>query len=247
MNGWKLFILFVGVGVLAGAGVSNIRHFAASSTTLCGNSILEPGEQCERGIACPVGSGCSNCLCNNYASSSSSPLLCGNAKLDAGELCDKGFPCPEGYRCTTCKCLLDTFLFSPSSVTGNSSTVLSSSRSLSSASGLCGNGKIDAGEICEVNVGCPYGKKCEACACIFRRASSSLPSQKCGNGKMEGSEMCESFVPCPTGFECSTTCLCKRLPSPAVCGNGVLDSGEDCDSGYTCPTGTRCVSCKCLH
>lgn len=244
MNGWKLFVLFVGVGVLAGAGVSNVRRFAASSTTLCGNRILEPGEQCERGIACPAGAGCANCQCV-FRSSSSAPSLCGNGNMDTDEVCDIGFPCPDGYRCDTCRCLLNET--SPSNVTGSTSTVLflSSEQSVSSSMPVfCGDGRIDPGEICEVNVGCPYGKICELCQCL-RRASSSMPAPRCGNGKLEGSEICESSLPCPTGFKCSETCLCRRLPAPIVCGNGVLESGEDCDSGYACTVGTRCENCRC--
>jgi len=70
-----------------------------TSPALCGNHLLEKGEQCEANADCAVGFACSGCKCL--------PLpkpVCGNRLLDQGEQCEAAVDCGAGYNCINCFC-----------------------------------------------------------------------------------------------------------------------------------------------
>src|SRR3989344_292207 len=68
--------------------------------SVCGNKLLEPGEQCEASADCAAGLVCQGCKCVLPPAP-----LCGNKLLEAGEQCESAADCPSGMACSGCKCL----------------------------------------------------------------------------------------------------------------------------------------------
>ncbi len=66
---------------------------------VCGNKLIDKGEECELTADCPAGFGCSSCKCV--------PLpqpVCGNNLLEKGEQCENAVDCGAGYNCINCFC-----------------------------------------------------------------------------------------------------------------------------------------------
>jgi cysteine-rich repeat protein len=167
---------------------------------------------------------------------------CGNARLDPGEQCDGqnlgGFTCETlpgleftgGQLLCTAGCSMDT-----SACTGGS--------------GLCGNGVIDATEICDgADLG---GETCESqgmvagtLACMadcrgFNMTGCTI-SETCDNGVRDGLEECDGTdlagATCEIlGYlggtlDCQANCLFDESGcSNGTCGNGVIEGSEECD------------------
>lgn len=102
----------------------------------------------------------------------------------------------------------------------------------------CGDGRLDAGEQCEVGIPCAKAADTclpATCECV----SDALPF--CGDGVLNWPEQCEFPFHCP-GWPffpvfCGGGCRCALNP---VCGDGNLDAGEACDlgvfgGGVACP------------
>lgn len=71
----------------------------------------------------------------------------------------------------------------------------------------CGNGVVDAGEMCEADSECEYGMACSSCLCKLKPKAPAAPV--CGNGKLEQGELCEIGAACPQGGRCvEAECAC---------------------------------------
>ena len=237
----------------------NIDNGCEKETTArCGNGIIEEGEVCDgnnlNGESCGslVGEGstgpayCSNDCKEFETSLCTASLNCGNGKLDPGELCDgvllSGVTCeslvPGSYGAVRC-----------------AANCMAYDLSLCSIEAPCGNGKIDAGELCDgsnfagktcasvVGPGSSGQLKCTS-DCKLSTLYCSAPTT-CGNGIInEGevcdganlrNETCESVVgKGSTGtLRCASNCSnfdISGCTAAAACGNGVIESGELCDS-----------------
>jgi len=66
---------------------------------VCGNKLLEKGEDCESSADCIVGYACADCKCKAIP-----PPVCGNQMIDPGEQCEKAVDCGPGYNCINCFC-----------------------------------------------------------------------------------------------------------------------------------------------
>lgn len=207
----------------------------ARVNTLCGNGVLDAGEQCgEPGFSCPAGQLCnqSSCMCMGGS-------LCGNGEIDAGEQCgEPGLACGAGQACNREICMC-------------------------SGGGLCGNGEANPGEQCgEPGLSCGAGTKCDTFRCLCSGKEEVIPPQ-CGNGAVDAVEECDDGNEL-SGDGCSAACLLEsgrcgdgvlqkmlgeqcepslhssalpfgcsdlcRFVSPA-CGDSVVDPGEQCDLG----------------
>lgn len=177
---------------------------------VCGNGILEAGEECDdQGPSA---------LCNADCTTTD----CGDGFVDAGEECDDGAnnsdTLPDACRtdCTLARCgdgvvdsgeeCDDGFTFDGDGC--ESDCMLP----------ICGNGVIDPGEECDDGPDNANGIP-DAC-----RRNCRLP--RCGDGVIDSGEECDDYNVFD-GDGCQSTCL---LP---VCGDGVVDSGEECDDGNT--------------
>lgn len=86
---------------------------------------------------------------------------------------------------------------------------------------ICGDGILQAGETCDVNLPVPAGAVCYQC----KIQTGSV----CGDGKVGGYEECDINSPVKPGHQCIG---CIQVPnSLATCGNGQQELGEACDLG----------------
>jgi hypothetical protein len=120
---------------------------------ICGNKIVETGEQCDGGDNC--GATC-RCIAPAFPtmpfSSGCIQSACGNNKLDFGEQCDGGKNCTN-----SCKCAVGAVPTVPPSAECT----------------LCGNGRIDVGEDCD------GGDFCVSCKCASGFESQSPVGASC--------------------------------------------------------------------
>jgi len=214
---------------LMGANTCQAACVAAGMQTMCVN-----GDGC-----CPTG-----CTTANDTDCSAS---CGNGVVEGQEICDGNCP-------TTCPpkgCQLQTLQGSAAACTA---TCVDGAMQTACANGdgccptgcvaandsdcalVCGNGKIDPGEVCDGN--CPTS--CPAMGCTLRQLAGSAatcnatcatlasPQTRCLNG-----DGC-----CPA--TCNATNDNDCMPK---CGNSVIERGETCDPVSACTTAaTACVS-----
>ncbi|MDD5074617.1 MAG: DUF4215 domain-containing protein [Candidatus Peribacteraceae bacterium] len=220
------------------APVSSRASSSSVQSAVCGNDLLEIGEQCERSTPCSSGLCTAACICAPFSSSESSSssaiavtsaFSCGNQLLEPGEQCEAGSPCSEGFFCNNlCQC-------SPL-------PVLSSISSLPAAD--CGNGSLEAGEQCDKDFPCAAGICDFLCQCSGPSSSGAsslvvIKTNDCGNGVIEEGEQCDDGNSAD-GDGCSADYChhepgysCYGQPSAClpVCGDGILIAPEECDDG----------------
>ncbi len=199
---------------------------APTPTPVCGNAVVEAGEQCDDGNAateaCAYGqASCTVCsaTCQTVAGATS---FCGDRVVDAahGETCDDGNQI-SGDGCSA-TCRIET--------------------------AVCGNAVVEAGEQCDdgnaVTEACAYGQaSCTVCGATCQRVAGA--TSFCGDGAVDAAhgETCDDGNQV-SGDGCSATCRIET----AVCGNGVVEAGEQCDDGNAvterCAYGqTSCTVC----
>lgn len=180
----------------------------------CGNKLVGPGEQCDKGSA----NGAPGQPCNSSCHLKS----CGNGMLDNGEECDNGAtnglagdPCSKTCNLVTCGNGVKEQ--GEQCDSGNSNGALGDPCGLECELVACGNGIIEQGEDCDNGPanGTP-GNLCNS-ACL---------NVGCGNGIVEVGEQCDSGANNGmVGSNCDS--ICKFVS----CGNGIVDQGEACDEG----------------
>jgi cysteine-rich repeat protein len=219
-----------------------------NSDSVCGNRIVEPGEDCDDGVLTV------SCDATCHAT-------CGNGVVDTtvGETCDTSIPagrsgacpatCDDGDACTTdtldstggpcaVKCVHDA-ITQPADGDGCCPAGANSNND-SDCTAVCGNGVVETGEQCDTGIAAGMPGACP---------TSCDDSQPCTTDALVGT-MCQATCThttitmpknndgcCPTGANSGNDNDC-----PASCGNGVVDPGETCDTaiapGMTgaCPT-----------
>eukprot|EP00727_Mastigamoeba_balamuthi_P006657 m51a1_g2611 putative protein kinase domain containing protein (296) ;mRNA; f:501326-503303 len=170
---------------------------------VCGNGIVEQGEQCEVG-----GFGCSdqcvNCRCSNGFTANNPPTrdcnpmsICGDHVIEPGEQCEIG-----GDGClSTCQCSAG---WAPTDPPTKNCKVIQ----------VCGDGIIEGAEQCELGgFGCAW-----PCVCAPFAEPQSPPAINCapkpllcGNCVVDPGEQCEQG-----GFGCTPSCTCAAGTSPTV-------------------------------
>jgi len=204
-----------------------------SIPALCGNALVEPGEECDGG-GCPAGRAClGDCTCEPP------PPECGNGIVEAGEDCDQT-SCPAGGTCQTdCTCapvptcgdgIVDPGEQCDGTGCPEGTECLADCTCADTL--LCGNGVVDPGEQCDAS-DCAPGAVCQAdCTCAV------VPG--CGNGVVDPGEECDG-TGCSDGEECLIDCTCSVTPT---CGDGIVQPGEECDAS-PCPVGECTEECVC--
>ncbi len=204
-------------------------------STLCGNSVKDPGEQCDTGSKNSdiLPNSCrSNCTiphcgdgvidtnlqeqCDSGADNADAPDACriscelprcGDSIVDSGEQCDGGDACSP--QCT--------FIDAASSLSAfTDSSVLVESSLSTSVFSLCGDGILDPLEQCDGGPQC--SSNCTLLAVESLSSSSSVSSFAgifCGDGIVQGSEQCDDGNRI-TGDGCSALCLTESTASLAI-------------------------------
>lgn len=205
-----------------------LSPITGGAAALCGNGVLDSGEECEEDSQCgedlfcgdpgtrapcqcvPT---CGDGLCASYESAAMCPQDCGSDSSsepagpsssagEDGSLCGDGV-CQAGESpewCGDCVPDIGDGLHPPS------------------GEPECGNGVLEKGESCETAADCGKDFACtSACACI--PVVQIVPF--CGDGTCNGSETCAS---------CFQDCgLCIVVPA-YVCGDGKCSEGEICEA-----------------
>jgi cysteine-rich repeat protein len=216
---------------------------------MCGNGILEQGEQCDDGANNGPHKGClANCHLN----------VCGDGDTYTGvEQCDSGgtdsATC-NGATCTTSVC-----------GDGHKNTAALEACDHGSSNGTsgdtcdafcklvsCGNGIIEQGEQCDPNTGSPAT---DAAGCDFDCTlvicgdshTNAAAGETCDQGSANGTPCAYNDENCT---RCNATCTAMVSPGGPFCGDDVVNGPEACDLGTkngaaSCDYGTAsCSGCN---
>ena len=247
----SLLALGFAVGCGDNSGSYGIDAGPDGTLSTCGNAIIEAGEDCDDGDR-TLGSVC-DATCH---------FTCGNGVLDAdvGELCDPSIASGFGSCPTQCNdsisCTDDSLSGSECQATCVHSPITAavdgdgccpsgaSSLTDSDCSVACGNGLLEAGELCDTGItagagACPTVASCNdntgctsdsvindgSCQAACAHAPITTPANNDG---------C-----CPSGATSANDNDCA--PS---CGNGVVDVGETCDTAISSGAGRCPTTCS---
>ena len=205
--------------------------------TVCGNSIIEPGEVCDDANT-HNGDGC-NDTCTFQSETFTCEVgvpcverdVCGNALVETGEECEDGNEV-AGDGCTACQ--LDAGYRCP--VAGSSCVALPGcGDGIVQADRLerCDDGNTSANDGCDANCRMADGFECPTPG-----AACSPIVTACGDGHLDWNEACDDNNT-KNGDGCSVSCeietgfICPYQGAPCVsdCGDGVVMGGEECDDG----------------
>lgn len=163
---------------------------------------------------------------------------CGDGHVDPGETCDGGCPdtCDDDNLCTdeeyTGRAAMCNVECKRTTLPDGARCGLTAQNTECMAGKCvpkCGNGKVDAGEMCD-GASCP--KTCDdgnPCTADVMQGSAAACSAVCVHKSA-------TFASCPGGT-CDENGQCQVKPV-AMCGDGRVDTGEKCDGN--CPTPASC-------
>ena len=215
---WAATIV-LGLGLWAGAAAhAAVRKGLAPAapgssgvpggSAICGNAIIDAGEQCDDGNT-TSGDGCSS-KCQKED--------CGNGVVDFGEQCDDGNTSSGDGCSSTCRFeVCGNGIIDAGEVCDDGNTVDGDGCNSDCQEEKCGNGVVDAGEECD-DGNTTDGDGCSA------NCTTEEEGPACGNGIIEAGEVCDDGNTVD-GDGCNSDCQEEK------CGNGVLDAGEACDDG----------------
>ncbi len=222
----------------------NLRNvYAGLSGTVCGNHLIEAGEQCEgidfNGLTCEDfgynngGLECASCqIVLHCYNTGGGGTLCGNSILEGSEQCDDGNTkngdgCSSGCRTEYQKCGNGIIEIGEECDDGNINTgdgcTPQCKLEFAPPVPVCGNGTKEMDEECDDG----NNKNGDGCS---KKCKTEIPAPVCGNGKKEAGESCDDGN-LKNGDGCSASCGFEfGFPIP-VCGNGIKEMNEDCDDG----------------
>jgi cysteine-rich repeat protein len=199
---------------------------ATPPAPVCGNQVVEAGEQCESDLDCapclttapgsrdclaraalPFGLVCEGCQCAQAP-------FCGDGNTDPGEACDDGNAI-NGDGCD------------------DNCTVSACGNGVQAGTETCDDGNLTDGDGCDSNctvTGCGNGVQTGTEACDDGNQTngdgcdSNCTVTGCGNGVVTGTEVCDDGN-ATNGDGCDNNCTVTG------CGNGIVTLPEGCDDG----------------
>lgn len=252
----QLVVMVLG-GVVAACGFSSSGApdggvgddvITPPSDAMCGNSLVEDGEQCDDPL--------DRASCDNDCH-----LVCGNGVVDApvGELCDTAITSGEGACPTSCNdgdaCTADVLTGAGCQTACTTSPIIAAAdgdgccpaganaNTDSDCSAMCGNGLLEPGELCDPAITAGAG----ACP------TSCNDAQTCTTDALVNAGSCQAhcvFTPITTNTAGDGCCLQSATPAEdsdcAGCGNGVVepDLQETCDTGIASGAGACPTTCN---
>lgn len=201
----------------------------------CGDGIVTPPEECDRGAGNQAGSGCEpnckfTCAPGDPARGCASSVACvADGTCDEQlHTCKAGGPKPDGADC------------GPSKMCAGGQCIDST----------CGDGVTSGAEQCDNGNANGPGKGCESnCRFSCANAATDCAPVPCNTMSCSAQHVCQASPDTTkNGQACGNGNVCSNgacVPPGTVCGNGVKESGEDCDFGAQNGPGTGCeANCK---
>lgn len=211
----------------------------ACQIAVCGNGVIDPGEQCDDG----------NTKNGDLCSATCKTVVCGNGVIDAGEDCDDGNTldydgCSAQCKAEICPDIRYTASIPNTGVTYNGCNG-TTMQGLSPR--YCFNlGGVHSIEvICTARIPVIWAHSDTQCwspprAYQLKKNCSDMPAICVGNLYASDSTACNYAVQTGLDFSCGRNC--------SVCGNNITEPGEDCDDGTLFPTGIpledECLYCR---
>jgi fibro-slime domain-containing protein len=227
----------------------------ATMAAVCGDGMIEPGEQCDDGNGTP-GDGCSGicqiepgyaCPTVDQACVFTLTQTCGDGKIEGDEACDDGNT-TNGDGCSSTCDVESGYACATANTPCTKTTVAACGDKTVNAGEQCDDGNLTAGDGCSPTCKIEQGFTCPT------PGSPCQILQYCGDGVVQSSngETCDDANTTP-GDGCSGVCqvepgyACPSAGVPCVrtwvCGNGHIDPGEACDDGTTSGTGGCSADC----
>jgi fibro-slime domain-containing protein len=235
-----------------------IGGIEVGNPSLCGNGVIDPGEQCDDGNKTP-GDGCSaicqipaGWTCTGTPSVCSMAGVCGDGILGATEACDDGNTVSGDGCSSDCKTVDPGY---ECRVPGRP-CVPTCGDGMIVGMEQCDDGNTTDGDGCSSTCQVEPGATCPKTS-TGAPAPGKCMGTVCGNGVKEGNEGCDCGTDpanLPSGCKgpnglffgdasgCSKTCTkeptCrdssgKNQACSTSCGNGAVETGEQCDDGNT--------------
>lgn len=211
----------------------------ACQIAVCGNGVIDPGEQCDDG----------NLRNGDTCSSTCRAVVCGNGVIDAGEDCDDGNTldydgCSAQCKAEICPDIRYTsqILNTGSTYNGCNGTTL---QGLSPRYCFNLEGAHSVEVICTARIPVVWAHSDTECwspprAYQMKKNCSDMPAICVGNLYASDPTNCNNAVQVGLDFTCGRNC--------SVCGNNITEPSEDCDDGTLFPTGIpsedECLFCR---
>jgi cysteine-rich repeat protein len=198
------------IGVADNLAVCDIDATCPCVGGVCGNGVIDPGEQCDP----PKAGSCSpNCQVIG---------VCGDGVVQTGEQCDDGAANgTPGDHCTTNCTFVQSVVCGDGIVqtgeqcddgakNGTAGDPCASNCTLVPI--VCGNGIVQTGEQCDD--GAKNGTAGDPCA-----SNCTLVASVCGDGIVQGAEQCDppNVATCTTNLCCSASCTLIASPPATAC------------------------------
>jgi fibro-slime domain-containing protein len=215
--------------------------------SVCGNGLLDDGEDCDDGNA-RSGDGCDGTckvetgyVCLTPGQPCKSILFCGDGLPGPDESCDDGntisgdgcsstCAVENGYVCPTFGLPCKTTTIPPAC--GNKIVEFGES---------CDDGNTVGGDGCSSTCQTESGYTCIGSVCTRDKTCGNGildPGEQCDDGNLTPGDCCNGSCKLEPNCKCSTPPVDAGYPgqvcrSTIVCGDGVVSTGEACDDGNT--------------